>query len=663
MVTRLGWATRSWWAVAWVGASVVGCAGAGAGAGAGGDTVIAGDGAAGGGGSLDPVVGGGGGSGGGVGGHSGVAGLDAGGARVDGVDVADMGGVADTGAGDAIGPDGGTAGDTVAPGDASGLADSVVVPDGSEAADVGAAVDGEGLDAGPGHDASPLADVEGVLDAGGGPDGGTNPDVADPVDAQALQDVGGGLDTAALPDAGPELDVAELPDVAEVPDVVSAPDVAPGADVVGAPDASSSPDVPADADVEADAGGPLPPFPYSWDGSFEPKDGDFPMAGLLDDEYFDGHAIWTGEISPVLPPGQWDWNDANDDLANWHNFQKSIGSFTKLIDDQGNHYGWRLQGNVPTAVDYAGASAYFEGTPGIDVLDLGPEGLVHSFTNGNLGDGPDVLIFDGAWSLDFRTGSSLSGAKWDNDLVIGGCNPDPEPGYQFKQATIHTGPGSDWIFALDMGGAAIDAGNGDGGKTHVLDPEDGDDLVVLHGNMRDFRVFGGSGDDTMVWYVDEGKESIAFLGPNFFGGGGSGDAVWGDPGTDRLILVIPPDTEIVDKTPTPPGAMLVTIIWDYTAAIWWDGPVNADPFAKYCVTCGYGPGERKTVTLEYKSATTPAFTGYFWVTAIEELQLGVGPDAVMYRIDDVAGELIPAPDLVPYAPPERPEGVCNPEPW
>ncbi|GMV39088.1 MAG: hypothetical protein AMXMBFR64_08040 [Myxococcales bacterium] len=526
----------------------------------------------------------------------------------------------------------------------------------SDAAAGGASEDGAASDASPGEDTwedaigGAGADGAAPWDAGSTDPGPTDagPSDAGPSDASP-SDVD--LDDASA-DAGPA-----------DPDVLAPPDTGP-LDAGGSVDAPS-PDAGPAADAGspgADAGPPLK-YPYSWDGSFEPTQSDFPMAGLFDDEYFDGHKTWTGEVSPILPPGKWDWNDANDDMANWKNFAGNIGKFEMLVDDEGNHYGWRLLGNDPDAIDYAGPAAYFEGSPGIDVLDLGPSGLLHSFTSGNLGDGPDVLIFDGSWSLDFRTGSSLSGSKWDNDLVIGGCIPDAGPGYQFKQATIHTGPGSDWIFALDMGGAAIDAGNGDGGKTDVLDPTDGDDLVVLRGNMRDFRVFGGMGDDTAVWYVDEGKESIAFLGPNFFGGGGSGEAVWGDPGTDRLVLVVPPDTKIVDKTPTPPGALLVRIVADYAKDIWWDGPVIGDPFAKYCITCGTGPGGRKTVTLEYKSATTPAFTGYFWVTAFEELQLGVGPDAKMFRIDDVAGKLIPAPDLLPYDPPGPPGGVCDPGPW
>lgn len=577
-------------------------------------------------------------------------------ANPDGRGEADAGGRADVGES----PDTGGLADVGARADMDATPDVGGAPDAGGASDSGALTDlVEPLDVAQVPDAAP------VSDAGQTPDVEQTPDVDELPDAGPAPDVDQAPDIVDLPDVDQTPDVVQAPDIQELPDVLQTPDVEQTPDIASPPDTGGAPDVAA-ADTgsgEPDSGGPPLPFPYSWDGSFEPTAADFPMAGLFDNEYFDGHAIWTGEISPILPPGVWDWNDANDDLANWRNFEEHIGVFEMLVDDQGNHYGWRLQGNTPAAIDYAGPSAYYEGTPGIDVLDLGPGGLLHSFTVGNLGDGPDVLIFDGAWSLDFRTGSSLSGSKWDNDLVVAGCTPDPGPGYQFKQASIHTGPGSDWIFALDMSGAAVDAGNGDGGKTDVLDPGDGDDLIVLRGNMRDFRVFGGAGDDTAVWYVDEGKESIAYLGPNFFGGGGSGDAVWGDPGVDRLVLVVPPDTQIVDKTPTPPGALLVRFVADYGTEIWWDEPVINDPYAKYCITCGTGPGGRKTVTLEYKSATTPAFTGYFWVTAFEELQLGVGKDAKMFRIDDVSGKLVAAPDLVPYDPPGPPAGVCDPKPW
>ena len=65
-------------------------------------------------------------------------------------------------------------------------------------------------------------------------------------------------------------------------------------------------------------GGTLPPKPdltsewptaneYSWNGVWTPS---FPLEGMFDNEYFDGH-----DGSPILPPGHWDYEDANNDLA------------------------------------------------------------------------------------------------------------------------------------------------------------------------------------------------------------------------------------------------------------------------------------------------------------------------------------------------------------
>ena len=478
-----------------------------------------------------------------------------------------------------------------------------------------------------GRDSGPKAG--GTTDAGSAPD--ASADIAPPVDAGSPADTG--ADTSAD---------ATQPD-AKQPDATQ-------------PDATAP-----DATEPEDTGPKGPPVEglWSWDGSFQPTDADFPLAGMLDDEYCDGHVMPWGDVSPILPPGKWDWSDTNPDLANWRNFEENIGVFEPLTDDEGRLYGWNLVGNTPQSVEYSGPSTFFEGTPGVDIVNLGPNGSIHSFENGDLGDGPDVLVFDSAWSLDFRTGSTAKGSKWDNDLVIGGCNPETGPSYQYKQATIHTGPGSDLIFARDVMGAAIDAGNGDGGLTAATDPTDGDDVVVLNGNMRDFRVFGGYGDDVAVWYVDEGQESIAFWGPNFFGGGGSGDALWEDQGTDRLVLAVPTDTKIQGQAATPEGTLSVYILDDYEDAIWWDGPVQGDPYALYCVTCGVSPEGRRTMTLEYRSATTPAFTGYFWVTAFEELQVGLGADAKLFRIDDVKGVLIPDATLVPYEPPPFPEEYCE----
>jgi hypothetical protein len=155
------------------------------------------------------------------------------------------------------------------------------------------------------------------------------------------------------------------------------------------------------------------------------------------------------------------------------------------------------------------------------------------------------------------------------------------------------------------------------------------------------------------------SEDITLLGPNFFGGGGSGSAVWKDPGTDRLVLVVPDDTVVVDAPPTPAGGLLVHVIPDYQPTEWWDPPTYADPFARYCITCGTSPEGRRTLALEYVSATGPAVTGFFWVTAFEELQLGLGPSARLYRLDDIVGALEPAPDLAPFDPPAMPASACG----
>ncbi|NUN12743.1 MAG: hypothetical protein HUU55_03820 [Myxococcales bacterium] len=399
---------------------------------------------------------------------------------------------------------------------------------------------------------------------------------------------------------------------------------------------------------------------YSWDGSWTPPASTFPLSGLFDNEYYDGHTTWNGTVSPILPPGVWDWNDANDDLANWKNFASTIGVFKKLMDSQNQHFGWMLLGNNPQAIPFAGPAAYFEGTPGTDILHLGPSGNINSFVTGNLGNGPDILVFDKSWSLDYRTGSTLTGSTYDNDLVIGGCQVAPSNNYTFEKTTIHTGPGRDWIFARNINGAAVDAGNGDNGKTAALDPKDGNDLIMLSGNVRDVRVFGGWGSDTVVWYMDDGNvPSIAFAGPNFFGGGGSGDALWSDPGKDRLVLVIPPGTKFVDKTPTPPGSLLFRIWSEDGDEIWWDEPVYNDPYARYCITCGKGPAGQKTMNLEYLSADSSFFTGWFWVTAFEELQIGVGPGAVVYTINQTLGTVTANPSAIPYVPPDWPWEWCQ----
>ncbi len=398
------------------------------------------------------------------------------------------------------------------------------------------------------------------------------------------------------------------------------------------------------------------PNQWSWNGRWTPAAGDFPLDGLLDDEYFDGHPGGDGQPTPILPPGEWDWEDANDDLANWRNFETNLGAFAPLVDDQGRQYGWRLVGNVPEAVDYSGPASYFEGSAGADILDLGAQGALHSFGAGNLADGPDVLVFATSWALDFRTGSTVTGGLRDDDLVVAGCGPNPDGSFDVETTTIHTGPGSDWVFVRDLSRAAVDLGNGDDGRTDATDGLDGDDLVVLRGNTHDFRVFGGFGNDVAVWYADDNVQTTTWLGPNFFGGGGHGDALWDDPGVDRLVLAVPDDTPLVTSTPTPPGAVLVRTT---DGALILDDPTQADEFARYCVECGTGPQGQKTIILEYLSVDESVFTGYFYLTAFEELQIGIGPDARVYALDSTAGTATEIADAVAVVPPDWPTQYCE----
>lgn len=389
---------------------------------------------------------------------------------------------------------------------------------------------------------------------------------------------------------------------------------------------------------------------------FRPPGPPSDLAGLFDDKYFDGH-VHKGEPTPVLPPGKWDWNDAKSDLLNWSNFEDSIGRFNPLEDDEGRVVGWTLAPNTPGAVNFSGAAAYFEGSSGADILDLGARGQIHSNV-GSLGGGPDVLIFNEAWALDFSTSSATCDASQDNDLVVAGCDINADASFDIQAATIHTGRGSDLIFARDTERAAYDLGNL-GETTSLLDPEDGDDVAVLRGNMLDFRFFGGVGDDTAVWYVDEVHQKNPILSPNFFGGGGAGGAVWGDSGKDRLVLVIPSDTQLISSPPTLPGQLLVHIHKGYAGAPVWDGPTNKDPRARYCITCGVSPSGERTLTLEYRSKDDHVRTGYFFVTAFEELQVGVGEGAALYTLDNKKGWISRDPSMKPFTPPALDPAYCH----
>jgi hypothetical protein len=192
----------------------------------------------------------------------------------------------------------------------------------------------------------------------------------------------------------------------------------------------------------------------------------------------------------------------------------------------------------------------------------------------------------------------------------------------------------------------------------VIDPTDGNDTVIFRGNMLDFRFFGGNGNDTAVWYVDEVNQSSLWLGPNFFGGGGSGDAIWGDTGIDTLVLVIPTDTKIINITPKEPGELLVRVPQDYPETIEWDSPVFNDIYARYCVVCGISNTNKKTVFLEYNKKDGTVFTGYFFVTDFERLQLGVGSNATVYEFDNVNGTVTLNQYITKYTPPTFPQEYC-----
>lgn len=405
-------------------------------------------------------------------------------------------------------------------------------------------------------------------------------------------------------------------------------------------------------------GGTLPPKPdltsewptaneYSWNGVWTPS---FPLEGMFDNEYFDGH-----DGSPILPPGHWDYEDANNDLADWRNFKTNVGDLKQLLDSQNRIYGWELLAVNPAGVDVDAKITFFEGSAGADWFDFGPDGVLHS-TWGEFGAGPDVLVFNRSYSLDFRIGGAVNGAGSDDDLVIAGCDVNGDASFDILTTTVHTGPGADWAFIRDFSRAAIDLGNGGGGRTDSIDTTDGNDLAVIRGNSHDFRIFGGFGHDTAVWYVDENIQTETWLGPAFFGGGGEGDAIWGDPGTDRLVMAIAEDAPIVDRTPTPNGSFLVR---GTSGELVLDGPTQYDEYAAYCSECGESPDGRRTIIFEYNSPDGAISTGYFYVTAFEELQIGIGEGARVYRIDDKAGTVELADDLKAYVPPSPPASFCE----
>ena len=394
---------------------------------------------------------------------------------------------------------------------------------------------------------------------------------------------------------------------------------------------------------------------YSWDGSWNPAPEEFPLPGLLDET----HGTQTDE-HPPLPPGKWGWDNdcdcpGDEGLAIYLNEYVAKGlDFEPLVDSAGRQFGWRLVDTDGGGISLDHRGDKFEGSDGVDLLDLNPNGELRSTgpneDNGgiNLGEGPDMLRYCTGASVDMRTGSDLRGALFDNDLVMLGSEATLGlDEYEITGTTIHTGPGSDLVFVRNFGPAAIDLGNGLEGRTDTLDEADGDDLVILQGNMRDFRVYGGWGDDVFVWYVEEVNDD-RWLGPNFFGGGGWGDALWNDPGTDRLILVTQADTELVFQRADHddnPGSLLSMVYDPYEAQV--DEPTVDDPFARYYGTAPVGPNGEHTVTLSLRSADGRVFTHDFYATSIEELQLGIGADAVVLTVDATSGALEPDPSRSP----------------
>jgi len=397
-------------------------------------------------------------------------------------------------------------------------------------------------------------------------------------------------------------------------------------------------------------GWPDEPNAYSWDGSWSPLQEDLPPDGLFDKCYFDGHDV-NGMPSPILPPGQWDWDETTL-LANWKNFASTLGTFNPLQNLDGGRFGWRLMRINTDGIEAADVMQYFYGSSGTDIIDLGPVGafvsagdpLYGSYVN--FGDGPDMLRYRMSYSAAVRTGSSLSGHLRDNDLAVIGSNDVLSQGEcEIFTTGLHTGPGSDLVFVNNMAQSVIDLGNGDEGRTDVIDPYDSRDIVVIGGNAEDFRVFGGGGNDMFVWNIEEiAKESDDWFGPSFFGAGAWGEALWNERDTDRLVLVISPDTTLVSNLDdNGPGTLLVMIYSEYEAII--DTRTEDDPYKRYYLTAPPGPDGQKTMVLQYQSPNGSLVNAYLYITDIEELQIGSGPSAVVYALNDVTGTFKRAPAL------------------
>lgn len=404
--------------------------------------------------------------------------------------------------------------------------------------------------------------------------------------------------------------------------------------------------------LAADDGWPGEANEYSWDGSWTPTE---ELEGLYDAIYFDGHNV-EGSPSPILPPGEWDW-EVTSELATWNGFSQQVGTFDLLSDDDALAFGWRLDRAVEEGVEVDAVMEYFHGSSGTDIIDLGPDSSISSTGNPSygdvvgFGDGPDMLRYRSGYSAAIRLGSSAAGAQQDNDLaLVGGNEGAATDTYNVITTAIHGGPGSDLVFVSNFERAAVDLGNGNDGRTDTLDPQDSADIVVIGRNARDFRVFGGRGDDTFVWLVDEVKVvAESWLGPNFFGGGGWGDALWSDEGTDRLVLGIPEDTLVVSRPgDVVPGSLLIMVESAQEAVI--DTPTEDDLYARYYVYAPASDEGRRTVTVQYLSADESVNTAYFYLTAVEEIQVGTSASAPVYLVDDTDGSYRHDDQLKPLSP-------------
>jgi hypothetical protein len=111
----------------------------------------------------------------------------------------------------------------------------------------------------------------------------------------------------------------------------------------------------------------------------------------------------------------------------------------------------------------------------------------------------------------------------------------------------------------------------------------------------------------------------------------------------------------VDAPQTPPGSLLVMaasdeLHMDEGTKDYFDG--------RYCIPCGKGPGGEVSLIIEWVSPDGSIDTGYVSVTAFEELQLGVGAGAKVFRLDQVAGHAILDATLKPIDVPEWPDALC-----